>query len=210
MKLESRSITDGRPIPEQYAFGKIHPNDRVALTDNRNPQLEWSDAPAGTKSFALICVDPDVPSKPDDVNKPDREVPDDLPRTDFHHWVMVDIPPDCNGIKAGSCSDGVTARGKREPAGPEHSRQGINNYTDWFQGDEDMEGQYFGYDGPCPPWNDSIVHHYHFRLFALDLDRVPVDGAFTGPEVLKAIEGHVLAEAEITGTYTLNPRLKSS
>ena len=50
-----------------------------------------------------------------------------------------------------------------------------------------MEGQYFGYDGPCPPWNDSRVHHYQFRLLALDLPRCPVEGIFTGPQVLAAV-----------------------
>jgi hypothetical protein len=64
-----------------------------------------------------------------------------------------------------------------------------------------MEGQYFGYDGPCPPWNDTIVHHYWFTVYALDLPRCPVEGVVTGPEVLAAIEGHVLAKAAIMGTY---------
>ena len=35
-----------------------------------------------------------------------------------------------------------------------------------------MSGDYFGYDGPCPPWNDSIVHHYVFTVYALDVDAV--------------------------------------
>jgi phosphatidylethanolamine-binding protein (PEBP) family uncharacterized protein len=51
------------------------------------------------------------------------------------------------------------------------------------------------------------VHHYVFTLYALDVERAPVDGKFTGPDVLKAIGGHVLAKAAVTGTYTLNPRL---
>ena len=68
-----------------------------------------------------------------------------------------------------------------------------------------MGGDYFGYDGPCPPWNDSIVHRYRFTLYALDLSRCPVEGRFNRTEVLAAIEGHVLAEASITGTYSLNP-----
>jgi phosphatidylethanolamine-binding protein (PEBP) family uncharacterized protein len=51
------------------------------------------------------------------------------------------------------------------------------------------------------------VHHYVFTLFATDLDRCAVDGDFGGQDVRDAIEGHVLAEASIMGTYTLNPRL---
>jgi hypothetical protein len=71
-----------------------------------------------------------------------------------------------------------------------------------------MGGDYYGYDGPCPPWNDSIPHHYVFTLYALDVARCPVEGRFTGPDVRKAIEGHVLARAEVTGRYTLNPAVK--
>jgi phosphatidylethanolamine-binding protein (PEBP) family uncharacterized protein len=69
-----------------------------------------------------------------------------------------------------------------------------------------MEGQYFGYDGPCPPWNDSLVHHYHFRALALDLARCPVEGIFNGPAAAAAIKGHVLAEASFVGTYALYPK----
>jgi Raf kinase inhibitor-like YbhB/YbcL family protein len=68
-----------------------------------------------------------------------------------------------------------------------------------------MKGNYFGYDGPCPPWNDSIRHRYVFTLFALDIPRVPVEGAFTGQQVREAIAGHILAQASLTGTYSLNP-----
>ena len=67
------------------------------------------------------------------------------------------------------------------------------------------KGQWFGYDGPCPPWNDELLHHYHFVLYATDLARCPVEGAFTGAQVEAAIKGHVLAEARLTGTYSLNP-----
>ena len=70
-----------------------------------------------------------------------------------------------------------------------------------------MDGKYFGYDGPCPPWNDSIIHHYVFTLYALDIYRTPLDGAFTGQDVRKSIKKHVLAETSIVGTYTQNPRL---
>jgi hypothetical protein len=71
-----------------------------------------------------------------------------------------------------------------------------------------MAGNYYGYDGPCPPWNDSLVHHYVFAIYALDSARCDVQGAFTGDEVRVALEGHILAEASLEGTYTLNPRLR--
>ena len=44
-----------------------------------------------------------------------------------------------------------------------------------------------------------------FTLFALDIPRVPVEGAFTGQQVRDAIAGHILAQASLTGTYSLNP-----
>jgi Raf kinase inhibitor-like YbhB/YbcL family protein len=68
-----------------------------------------------------------------------------------------------------------------------------------------MRGDYFGYDGPCPPWNDEIRHRYVFTLFALDLERLPVEGRFDGPQARAAMRGHVLAEARLTGLYSLNP-----
>jgi Raf kinase inhibitor-like YbhB/YbcL family protein len=135
-------------------------------------------------------------------------VPADLPRADFYHWLLVDIPPSVREIAAGACADGIVPRGKRTPAGPPGSRQGLNDYTSWFAGDADMSGQYFGYDGPCPPLNDERLHHYHFVLYATDLARCPVDGAFTGQQLRAALAGHVLAEADLTGTYSLNPDVR--
>ena len=77
-----------------------------------------------------------------------------------------------------------------------------------FAGDPDMAGNYFGYDGPCPPWNDSLIHHYVFTLFAVDVASCNVSGDFTGHDVRQALEGHILGQSSILGTYTLNPRLR--
>ena len=78
----------------------------------------------------------------------------------------------------------------------------------WFAGDKDMAGDYFGYDGPCPPWNDTIPHRYIFTLFALDVEKCPVQRKFTAADVVKAVKGHTLATAQITGLYSLNPSVK--
>jgi hypothetical protein len=208
MQIMSASFGHQQRIPEEYAFGAADPAQHVRLSGNRNPQLRWSGLPSATRSLVLICVDTDVPTKPDDVNKEGRVVPASLPRANFYHWVMVDIPPSVTEIAAGSCSDGIVPRGKRNPPGPAGARQGLNDYTNWFAGDADMSGQYFGYEGPCPPWNDEILHHYHFVIYATDLDRCPVEGAFTGAQVEAALQGHVLAQAKLTGTYSLNPAVK--
>jgi phosphatidylethanolamine-binding protein (PEBP) family uncharacterized protein len=85
----------------------------------------------------------------------------------------------------------------------------VNDYTTWFASDKDMAGEYFGYDGPCPPWNDSIVHRYVFTLYALGVETCPVEGSFRGAELLKAIQAHVLGSAKLTGTYSLNPAVKA-
>lgn len=208
MKLRSDSFEQGQPIPAEFAFGKPGPDSPCILSDNRNPHLAWSEVPEGTRSFALICVDPDVPSKPDDVNQADREVPADLPRVDFVHWLLANIPADSREIAAGSCSEGVTARGKQAPSGPTGSVQGKNDYTGWFAGDAQMGGDYYGYDGPYPPFNDLRMHRYFFRLFALDVAALELPARFTAGDVLRAIHGHKLDEALVYGTYTLNPSLR--
>jgi Raf kinase inhibitor-like YbhB/YbcL family protein len=207
MRLTTTSFVDGGPIPARYAFAAPAEVGHVQLSDNINPALAWTDPPPGTRSFVLICHDYDVPSSGEDVNQEDREVPADLPRVDFYHWVVVDLPPELRAIEEGEFCRGVAAGGKPGGEGPHGCRQGLNDFTGWFEGDQDMGGHYHGYDGPAPPWNDSIVHHYVFTLYALDLDRLPVEGSFTGDDVKQAIEGHILAEASVTGTYTQNPRL---
>ncbi len=205
MKLRSDSIADGQPIDPKYAFAKQHPETHVELSSNLSPHLAWEDAPAGTRSFAIVCSDPDVPSVGDKVNKEGMTVPADLARVDFYHWVLVDLPPDATSVAEGEFSTGVTARGKDGPPAPRGARQGTNSYTQWFEGDADMSGSYYGYDGPCPPWNDELLHHYHFTVYALDVDRLGVEGEFDAPAALAAMAKHVLAKASVVGTYTLNP-----
>ena len=207
MKLWSDSWTNGDRIGAKYAAGRLDAAGGVTFSDNVNPHLAWSDLPAGTKSLVLICHDFDVPSKGDDVNQADREVPSDLPRVDFFHWLLVDLPPTLTHIAEGEFSRTFTPRGKSGPASLRGARQGLNDYTGWFAGNAEMAGDYFGYDGPFPPFNDSLVHHYVFTLYALDLARVPLEGRFTGAEVRQAIAGHVLDAATYSGTYTLNRRL---
>jgi len=205
MNLTTTAFRDGERIPDEFCFGNPADEGHMTLGANRNPDFTWANLPEGTRSLVLLCIDVDVPSKADDVNQEGRIIPSDLPRVDFYHWVMVDIPPSIAGIPAASCSDGVTPQGKKEPAGPDGARQGLNDYTSFMAGNPDMAGEYFGYDGPCPPWNDELLHHYHFVLYATDLERAPVEGKFTGQDVMAALEGHILAESRVVGTYTLNP-----
>jgi len=154
----------------------------------------------------LLCIDPDAPTDPSLVGREGVEIPVDHPRGQFAHWAVVDIAPEVREIAEGSCSDGVTKRGKQHPDGPSGARQGRNDYTGWFAGDADLGGDYFGYDGPYPPPNDLRVHRYFFRLFALDVAKLDLPEGFTTSDAQRAIQGHVIAEAATYGTYTLNAK----
>ena len=213
MRLWSDSFTDGAPIPAECAFAVIDPATHVRFSTNRNPHLAWDDVPAGTQSLVLLCRDIDAPTDGTDVNKEGRVVPAEMRRADFYHWILVDIPVAMRFIAPGMFSELVTPHGKSGPLvpftvknGTEHQlRQGINDYTSWFLGDPDMAGEYYGYDGPCPPWNDLRAHAYLFTLYALDIPLLTLEGRFTGPEARLAIRGHILDEAQIFGVYSLNP-----
>ncbi len=207
MKLHSNDLTDNAPIDPRFAFGKMDDDAPMALSDNLSPHLAWNDFPAETRSFAVVCMDPDVPSVADDVNQEGKTLPADMPRVDFCHWAMVDIQTTVTELTTGSCSQGVTPKGKRNPPGPSGTRQGLNDYTQFMAGDPDMGGQYYGYDGPCPPWNDERLHHYVFTVYALDVEHLDLPEDFNGHDVVKALDGHVLDQASLTGTYTLNREL---
>ena len=202
MKLHSDSFKDGEVIPGRFAFAVIA--DPITLSSNQNPHLAWTDFPAGTKSFALTVIDPDVPSVGDDVNQAGRLVTAELPRVDFTHWLLANIPASMQHIEAGAFSDGIQARGK-SAEGPFNTVQGLNDYTGWFAGDADMAGQYHGYDGPCPPWNDERMHHYVFTVYALDTGHLELPPQFGAAELLSAMAPHILAKASLTGRYSLNP-----
>lgn len=198
--------SNGAAIPEKFAFCAPCAETHARMSNNISPAISWSGAPEGTRSFAVLCVDVDVPSVGDDVNQEERTISTDLPRVDFYHWVLVDIPSTVNGLAEAADSDGITAGGKA-PGATANGVRGVNNYTDWFSGDPDMGGDYGGYDGPCPPWNDERLHHYHFRVYALDVADLGLGGVFGGPDVVAAMDGHILAEGSYLGTYTQFPGL---
>ena len=204
MILWSETFRDGGLMPADYAFAEIDPASRVRLAGNRNPHLAWDEVPSGTESLALFCIDPDAPQDASLANRDDQPLPLTAPRGDFYHWSLLDLPPDMRVIAAGEFSSGITPRGK--PAGTV-LRQGINDYTGWFAGDPDMAGDYYGYDGPCPPWNDERIHHYIFRLYALDVPRLALPERFTGRQAHAALYGHILDEAQLVAAYSLKPEL---
>lgn len=206
MKLVSKSLVPGQTIPALHALGVPGPDGAVP-GPNKSPHLAWSGVPANTRSFVVLAIDGDAPSVPDDVNKPDRTVPYDLPRADFVHWVLVDIPLSVSELSEGLDADGLTIKGK--PAGKTpHGVRGLNDYTGWFAGDETMAGTYAGYDGPWPPFNDERRHHYVFTVYAVDVESLGLHGDITAAQVKSALEGHVLAEASIATSYAINPNAR--
>lgn len=206
MKLTVKGIEEGQPVPEKFALGIYDPENHMALGQNLNPQLQWSDVPEGTRSLVVMIKDRDAPSVADDVNQEGKTVSSDIPRVDFYHWLLVDVPPTVNKIDEGQESHEVVPGGKK-PVTDALGKRGINDYTDFLAGNPDMAGTYGGYDGPCPPWNDEIVHRYVFTVFALDTDSLGLGEAFRGGDVEQAIDGHVLDQSSVMGTYTLNPEL---
>lgn len=146
--LTSPSFPAGGEIPREY----------TCQGADTSPGLAWTGAPVGTRSFALIEHDPDVPDPA-------------APQRSWVHWVFYDLP-----AEVGAVAEGV------EPAG---ARAGQN---DWGKP---------GYGGPCPPIGR---HRYIHTLYALDSvlgDR----GLLTRAELEGAMSGHVLAKAELVGTY---------
>lgn len=207
MQLVSESFSDGSPIPGRCALAVPADPGPVTFSDNRSPHLRWSDVPAGTRSFVVTCIDHDCPSAPDDVNQSDRLVPASLPRIDFTHWLLADVPADVTEFHEGQHSEGVTAGGKG--AGDATvGVHGVNDYTMWFAEDPELGGTWCGYDGPAPPWNESIFHRYEFRVSALDVDTLGLEPGFVRADLDGAMNGHVLGSASIVGTYATNPDLE--
>jgi Raf kinase inhibitor-like YbhB/YbcL family protein len=101
----------------------------------------------------------------------------DAPGRTFVHWVLYNLPPTIRELP-----EGLTHH-------PQLSLGGIQGRNDFDR---------YGYGGPCPP---SGTHRYFFKLYALDSELDLEPGA-TKSEVLKAIEGHLLAKTELIGHYS--------
>ena len=107
----------------------------------------------------------------------DPDAPRDKP---FVHWVIYGMPGDLKGL----------------PEDVPHAKT-LSDPVQAVQGTNDMGKT--GYGGPAPPKGHG-VHHYHFKLYALD-QALQLEPGLTKLKLLDNAQGHVLAEGELIGTY---------
>jgi len=151
MTLESSAFENNARVPDRY----------TCTGGDISPPLAWSGAPARTRSFTVLCRDPDAPGGT------------------WYHWAVFDIPVDQSGLPE--------AYPKQARSGG--IRQAVNDF------------RRSGYGGPCPPPGHG-VHHYRFRLLALDVERLELDRYAKCADVANAAEPHALEEVVLVGTYS--------
>lgn len=155
LHIHSTAFAENQAIPQKYTEDG----------EDASPPLAWDEPPQGTRELALICDDPDAPTKEPWV-----------------HWVIYKIP-----AATTSLSEHIATQAKLEaPAG---ALQGRNSWP---------SGRTTGYRGPAPP--PGKVHHYRFHLYALDAP-LAAEPQCTKTQLLHAMQGHVLGEGILQGTY---------
>ena len=108
-------------------------------------------------------------------------------------------------LPEGAESDARGIHGKQAPA--KIGIHAANSFTQAFAANDALKGTYYGYDGPCSPWNDDNTHHYHFTVYALSVPSLDLHGVFSGEAAVAALEGKVLAQGELLGVYSTNPAI---
>ena len=161
LALTSTAFKNGQAIPKRHTFEGT----------DVSPPLAWSGVPKGTKQLALICDDPDAPSRKKPGPKP------------WVHWVIYGLPAELRAMPEGLARDAQLGP-------PTGARQGKNSWS----------ADNVGYRGPMPPVG-SGPHRYYFKLYALDAKLDLATGKADKDGLLAAIKGHVLAEAVLMGTY---------
>jgi hypothetical protein len=186
--VSSKSIENGKPIADKFAFCAPDGAGKTKNSANISPEINWSGAPASTKSFAIVVVDPDVPAKFDDANKDGKTIAADFPRQNFYHWVQIDIPANVTKIAEGE--------GKKSTSGVAL----INNFASFMK--DKPATDFTGYDGPCPPWNDTRIHNYHFTVYALDVAKLGTKPTDDASKTAAEIEKHAISKGELIGTFS--------
>lgn len=157
-RLTSTDIAEGKALGNKQVFKGFG-----CEGENISPQLSWSGAPEGTKSFAISVYDPDAPTG-----------------SGWWHWTVANLPATTTELPTGAGNPG----GKL-PAGAVQGR------TDFGQA---------GFGGACPPVGDK-PHRYHFVVWALKVDKLPLDENASGAMVGYMLNANALGKAQLTATY---------
>lgn len=206
LKVSVGSVKSGGMLPNKYAFCQPAAQGHTRPGPNLSPAIKWSKGPKGTQSYAVILNDTDSPkTNRDKMNKEGMTVPSTSERQTFYHWVLVDIPAKVTSLKEGAASNARVLHGKPATPAAGGGVNGLNDYTKVTAANEAMKGQYFSYDGPCPPWNDENMHHYRFFVYALSVKSLNMPKEFDGPAAMEAMKGKILAEGKFESVYTQDP-----
>nr|WP_281218415.1 YbhB/YbcL family Raf kinase inhibitor-like protein [Janthinobacterium psychrotolerans] len=128
---------------------------------NLAPQLSWSGAPAGTRSYAITVYDPDAPTG-----------------SGWWHWSVFNLPATIHSVAGGATAASL-------PAGAVQAR---NDFGD------------SAFGGACPPAGDQ-PHRYQVTVWALKVDKLPLDQHASGALVGYLLNANVLGKAQLTGLY---------
>jgi len=203
LKIKVDSIKQGGMIPTKFAFCQAAATGHIEPGKDISPRISWSAGPKGTQSYAVIVTDTDSPKENrDKMNKEGMTVPGSTPRQTFYHLVLVDIPANVRALKEGAASKARVVHGK--PASETKiGVPGLMDFSKVFAANDALKGKYYGYDGPCPPWNDEIsAHHYHFMVYALSVKSLGLPADFDGPATLDAMKDKVLAQGKFEAAYS--------
>jgi phosphatidylethanolamine-binding protein (PEBP) family uncharacterized protein len=201
-------MENGKPIPATQALCTPAADGKSSKVPMPlRPTVHWSGVPKQASSLAIFMMDPDVPADFTDVGKEGKTLPGDAKRQDFFHYGLVHLPASVTSLA------GAESRDTPKTGVELVNDLGINGYI----------SPETAYGGPCPPWNDKRIHHYHFIVLALDKD-APIDGPAEADCNAPACRSdtaknsfdrlmaspHVLAKGIAIGTYTLNADLRAA
>ena len=206
LKVRVNSIQSGKMIPTKYSFCMPAAQGHIGPGPDISPAISWTKGPRGTQSYAITVTDTNSPKTDrEKMNKEGMTVPKSATRQTFVHMVLVDIPANVRSLPEGAASNARVVHGK-PAAQTKVGVPGLMDFTKIFAANDALKGKYYGYDGPCPAWNDEIdPHHLHFMVYALSVKSLNMPQDFDGPAVIDAMKGKVLAEGKLDALYTTNP-----
>lgn len=178
----------GAPIPKKFAACIPTSEGKSTKGENLRPTISWEGGgEEEVKSYAIVVSDPDVPADLSIADQEELLIAEDMPRQTFYHWVQFNITPATRSVPGGDKPPGF-------------GRSAANDVN---------AGSYkLGYGGPCPPWNDAMVHHYHFTVHGLSTARLPLSEGVSAKEAVGLIEKYSITRGEMVGIFTNNPKLR--